>query len=64
VLELFAATYGKGDANMWYQRWRVFFLACAELFAWDAGREWVVAHQCFAPTGIAASAAAGARGAK
>jgi cyclopropane-fatty-acyl-phospholipid synthase len=64
VLELFAATYGKGDANMWYQRWRVFFLACAELFAWDAGREWVVAHQCFAPTDKAASAAAGARGAK
>jgi cyclopropane-fatty-acyl-phospholipid synthase len=55
VLALFAETYGKGEANTWYQRWRVFFLACAELFAWDAGREWVVAHQTFAPKGSAPS---------
>ena len=45
VLEIFSETYGPEQADLWFHRWRVFFLACAELFAWEGGREWVVAHQ-------------------
>lgn len=39
-------TYGN-DAPMWTQRWRVFFLACAELWGLNHGNEWLVSHYLF-----------------
>ena len=43
VMPALVETYGD-DAERWYQRWRVFFLACSELWGYDEGREWWVSH--------------------
>jgi cyclopropane-fatty-acyl-phospholipid synthase len=47
VLDLFAAVYGKDQAQRWLARWRVFFMACAELFGFAGGNEWIVSHYLF-----------------
>lgn len=35
------------DARLWWQRWRLFWMACAELFAYDHGKQWLIAHYRF-----------------
>jgi cyclopropane-fatty-acyl-phospholipid synthase len=47
VLNLFETAYGKGEAKRWLVRWRVFFMACAELFGFAGGNEWIVSHYLF-----------------
>lgn len=37
-------TYGRDQATRWWVRWRVFFMACAELWGWRGGDEWLVTH--------------------
>ncbi len=44
IRPLFSRAYGDDDVRRWIVRWRVFFMACAELWAWDEGREWLVSH--------------------
>ncbi|MFQ6335003.1 SAM-dependent methyltransferase [Methylophilus sp. 3sh_L] len=39
--------YSKAEAEMWRQRWRIFFMACAELFGYNHGQTWWVSHYLF-----------------
>ena len=41
-----AETYGE-DIDLWWGRWRIFFLSCAEFFALKEGNEWYVSHYRF-----------------
>ena len=47
IMKLFRETYGADQAERWFQRWRVFFMACAELFGYRGGEEWGVSHYRF-----------------
>ncbi len=44
ILEIFRECYGAEVAARWVQRWRLFFLACAELWGFHRGKEWLVSH--------------------
>ena len=44
IINLLGKVYGDSQAALWLQRWRIFFMACAELFATRGGDEWLVAH--------------------
>ena len=46
ILEVFQQCYQK-DARLWWNRWRMFFLAVAELFGFAEGQEWGVIQQRF-----------------
>ena len=47
LFPLFKRTYGDVEALRWWVYWRVFFMSCAELWAYDGGREWLVSHYLF-----------------
>jgi len=43
IMPILESTYGRAS-DRWLQRWRVFFMACAELFGLDDGESWWVVH--------------------
>ncbi|MCC7000112.1 MAG: class I SAM-dependent methyltransferase [Deltaproteobacteria bacterium] len=49
LLALFTRELGARPARRMFERWGIFFLACAELFGYAAGQEWVIAHHLLAP---------------
>jgi cyclopropane-fatty-acyl-phospholipid synthase len=47
VMAVLRQTYDDASAALWHQRWRMFWMACAELFGYQQGQQWQVAHYLF-----------------
>lgn len=47
IMPLFESTYGKEQAVKWWVYWRIFYMACAELWGYKNGQEWIVSHYLF-----------------
>lgn len=50
IMLLFEQTYGKDQAVKWWVYWRLFYMACAELWNFNNGNEWLVSHYLFHKT--------------
>lgn len=47
MTEVLQPAYGEAEVGRWVQRWRMFFMACEELFGYRDGSEWLVCHYLF-----------------
>lgn len=44
AIDILGKHHGREEARLQFGRWRIFFMACEELFAFNGGEEWFVAH--------------------
>lgn len=47
IMPIFEQAYGRADAGIWFNRWRMFYMAVAEFFGYADGNEWGVGHYLF-----------------
>ena len=47
IIDAFKKNCTDEEAKLWFHRWRIFYMSCAELFGLDNGRQWLVAHYLF-----------------
>jgi cyclopropane-fatty-acyl-phospholipid synthase len=47
IMPILSNTYGAENATKWWVYWRIFFMACAELWGYKNGTEWFVSHYVF-----------------
>jgi cyclopropane-fatty-acyl-phospholipid synthase len=48
VMRIFRKTDpSEKEAKLWLQRWRIFYMACSELFRYRGGEEWFISHYRF-----------------
>ena len=52
VKAICAEHYGAREAEIWVNRWRIFLMACSELFRYNKGEEWWVSHYLLHPRSI------------
>ncbi len=50
ILPIIKDVYGEKEATKWWVYWRIFFMACAELWGYKNGKEWFVSHYLFDKT--------------
>ena len=55
ILSILEQHYGEMEALIWFQRWRMFFMSCEELWGLDRGEQWGVTHYLLRkrPTAVA-----------
>ncbi|MFG0242410.1 MAG: SAM-dependent methyltransferase [Phycisphaerales bacterium JB054] len=62
AMEVLRENYGPAEAKKWFHRWRVFFIACEELWGLAGGSEWIVSHYTFEPRRASTTAAPNSAG--
>jgi len=51
IMEIFQQFYGD-EGELWFNRWRIFWMACEELFAYNEGEEWFIGHFLMEKKGV------------